>query len=286
MIINVTNNTETLISISDLGVTINAGVTIDLGSISSVSLADISESSDLIRKISNESVTVNDGTNDLSISNAVIYVTSFKHIGPLMDDGRPLIRADTRPLGTQTYFTMAGDGNDNKLGNGKTMMWDFSNNDDIFDPNTVENPTTVASGFKAKKIDIKFREAVYLKDGTLYFFDAPWGCYGSMYITVPSGNYYPNPNGSIPATALGLSGDTMYAYATKDVFYATFVQKQHMYTSCPMGDELNAEGAQVDPVPAGWYITGLIVTPENDNISKGYGSFEMYRSTITDLPGA
>jgi hypothetical protein len=286
MIVNVINNTNTLVSIDDLGVTITASGIVDLGSTDGISLYDLADSSDLITKISNRTLTVNDGYNDLSISNAVIYITSFKHNGPTMEDGRPLVRADTRPLGTQTYFTMVGDSVDDEIGNGKVMLWDFSNNDDIYDPNTVENAPIIEGGFKAKKVDIMFNEPVYLKDGTLYFFDAPWGSHCSMYVTVPSGNYYPNPNGLIPAAMLGLSGNDMYAYASKDVFYASFVRKQHMYTNCPMGDELNAEGSQVDPVPAGWYVTGLIVTPESDNVSKGYGSFEMYRSTTSKLPGA
>jgi hypothetical protein len=107
-----------------------------------------------------------------------------------------------------------------------------------------------------------------------------------MYVTVPSGNYYPNSGGSIPASALGLSGDQMYAYATNDVLYASYVMKHYMMGSCPMGDELNAEGSQVDPVPEGWYITGLIVAPENECSSfKGYGSFEMYREHTIILPG-
>jgi hypothetical protein len=62
--------------------------------------------------------------------------------------------------------------------------------------------------------------------------------------------------------------------------YATYVQKHHMYGSCPMGDEINAEGAATDPIPPGWSISALVVNPEENNTLKGYGSFEMYRTTI------
>jgi hypothetical protein len=119
----------------------------------------------------------------------------------------------------------------------------------------------------------------------MYFFDAPWGQYISMDIVVPAGNYYPNPAGSIPASALGLSGNLMYAYASENIPYQKYVNKHFMCGSCPMGDELNAEGAAVSPVPVGWYVRGLIITPNSDNISKGYGGLEMYRCHTMLLPG-
>jgi hypothetical protein len=134
-------------------------------------------------------------------------------------------------------------------------------------------------------MDMAFTGLVYIKDGTMYFFDAPWGCYCDMYITIPAGNYYPNPAGSIPAAALGLSGSQMYAYASKDVIYTSYLRHHMMYGSCPMGDELNAEGAAIDGLPIGWYITGIIFTPTSDNVSKGYASLEMYRFKTILLPG-
>jgi hypothetical protein len=200
---------------------------------------------------------------------------------PRMADGRPIVRADTRPLGTQTYFTTAGDDIANQiLGAGNEMVWDFTNDDDLYDPNEFENPRPVVSGMKAKFIDLYFIHNVYMKDGAVYFFDAPWGAYCEMYIMVPSGTYYPHPDGPIPAAALGLSGEGKYAYSTKRVFYATYVQKHHMYGDCPMGDEFNAEGAATDPIPPGWSISALVACPENSLTLKGYGSFEVYRTTI------
>ena len=196
---------------------------------------------------------------------------------PTMADGRPIVRADSRPLEMETYFTMAGDSTG--IGDGVVMMWDFSNNDDIY-----EGPE-VPSGFKAKKLAMSFYCPVHLKDGTIYFFDAPWGAYISMFIGVPANSYYPNPAGSIPASALGLPGTKMYAYTSIDIPYQKYVNKHHMYGNCPMGDELNAEGAAVNAVPVGWYICGLIITPDSDNISKGYGSLELYRCHTMLLPG-
>lgn len=204
---------------------------------------------------------------------------------PVMSDGRPLIRADTRPLGTQTYFTCVGD-TDSEIGAGNTLSWDFSNTEKEFNIDSIENSPTVASGYRAQRLDVKFIDDIYLKDGALYFTDAPFGSNLSMYITVPSGNYYPNASGTYPASALGLSGDQMYAYATSDVLYAAYVMKHHMVGDCHMGDELNAEGAQVDGIPAGWYITGIVMSPEDTcDYFKGFGSLELYRSHTIVLPG-
>jgi len=58
-----------------------------------------------------------------------------------------------------------------------------------------------------------------------------------------------------------------------------------MYGNCPMGDELNAEGASVNAVPPGWHICGLIVTPDSDSVSKGCGELELYRCHTVILPG-
>jgi len=234
--------------------------------------------------IEEDEITCPNDINHTVTSGSVSIVERHIDTGPVMSDGRPLIRSDTRPLDTQTYFTMVGDcPTTGDFGCGNEMRWDFSNDDDLYDSNDLENGPTTASGYKCKRIDLVFTDPVYLKDGTIYFFDAPWGANGSMYITVPAGSYYPNPNGSIPASALGLPGEDMYSYATKDVFYACYVNKHFMYGSCAMGDELNAEGCQVDAVPAGWFLTAMINIPESDTMCKGFISFEMYRHSISTV---
>jgi len=197
---------------------------------------------------------------------------------PKMPDGRPLVRADTRPLESETYFTGAGD--DQSIGDGEHLQWDFADS-----TSNIYTGPEVPDGMKAKVITLKFTCPVYLKDGTIYFFNAKWNSYIDMDVVVPAGNYYPNPEGTIPASALGLDGNDMYSYTTADTPYQMYVQHHHMYGDCPMGDELNAEGAAVYPVPIGWYVRGLIVVPEDDNESKGFGSLEMYRCHTHLLPG-
>ena len=106
-----------------------------------------------------------------------------------------------------------------------------------------------------------------------------------MYITVPSGNFYPNSSGTYTAAMLGQSGDNMYAYASKDVFYICYVNRRYMLGDCSRGDELNTEGTSVNPIPTGWYVSGFIVTSEENSSLKGHGSLEIYRRSTVILPG-
>ena len=196
---------------------------------------------------------------------------------PTMDDGRPIVRADTRPLTTETYFTMAGD-TVSGVGDGSAMRWSMDDDGDWED---------MGDGYMRKTFEVDFNNEVFLKDGTIYFFNAPWGSFADFYITVPAGNYYPNPYGAIPASALGLPGDDMYAYAYSDVFYQCYVNRHYMYGSCPMGDELNAEGAAVNGLPTDWKITGHIHAPATASGTgfKGFASIECYRERTVVLPG-
>ena len=199
---------------------------------------------------------------------------------PTMEDGRPIVRADTRPLDTSTYFTMAGD-TVSGIGDGQHLCWDFSNDDNT----TGCDYYTVPDGFKTKHIELTFIDPIYLKDGALYFFDAPWGAFCDMQVVIPAGSYYPNEHGSIPAAALGQPGNDMYSYAAVETVYVSYVNRHHIYGDCPMGDELNAEGAAVNAIPVGWKLVGHITTVSGDNTSKGFASFECYRHRTVILPG-
>ena len=199
---------------------------------------------------------------------------------PVMSDGRPIVRADSRPLDFQTYFTMAGDDSTAGIGMGETLSWDFSNDNNIVTGDHIPN------GMKCKEFLISFLCPVYMKDGCLYFFDAPWGSYVTMDVVIPPGQYYPNPAGSIPAYMLGLPGDDMYANTGSEyVAWACYLMKHKIYGNCPMGDELNAEGSSVNPVPPGWMIRGRVYTLSSDNTSKGYAELEVHRCHTRILPG-
>jgi len=199
---------------------------------------------------------------------------------PRMPDGRPIIRADTRPLNTMTVFTSSGD-DSTSIGGGAMLKWDFSNTDDDY------TGPEVPSGFKCKQILLSFHCPVYMKDGTMYFFKAPWGASVQMSIAVPPGQYYPNPAGQIPAAALGLQNDDrMFSNSGADIVpIQIYVSNHPMYGDCPMGDEFNAEGCAIDALPPGWYVRALIFCPEGNTEFKGYGDIELYRCHTCLLPG-
>jgi len=202
-------------------------------------------------------------------------------VDPLvMPDGRWVVRSDSRPVGFQTYYTMAGDDSTAGIGMGECLSWDFSNDDNIVTGDHVMD------GWKCKEILATFLCPIYTKDGCLYFFDAPWNCYICMDIVVPPGAWYPNPAGPVPASALGLTGDDMYANSGADwVAYRSYLMRHRMYGTCSMGDELNAEGSSVDPIPPGWGIRGRVYTPTSDNTSKGFAELELHRCHTMVLPG-
>lgn len=205
-------------------------------------------------------------------------ISPVKPEPPTMPDGRPIVRADTRPLNAQTTFIMAGDST--AIGTGDPFVWDFSND---------ENEHTgddVPDGFKCKEILAAFICPVYTKDGCLYFENAPWGSYMTMDVCAPPGTYYPNPAGTIPASALGLDGDDMYAHTgTEYVPVTRFLLKHRMLGTCNMGDELNAEGSSVSPIPPGWVIRGRIYAPEGSTNFRGFASLEIHRTLTVFLPG-
>lgn len=211
-------------------------------------------------------------------SGSITITEQHLDVGPTMSDGRPLVRADTRPLNTETYFTMAGD-TVSGVGDGAPMMWNMDGDDDWEDS---EIP-----GYKKKIFTLIFNHEIYLKDGAIYFFNAPWGAWVDFYIAVPAGGYYPNEYGSIPAAALGQPGDGMWSYAATDTLYQCYVNRHYMHGDCPMGDELNAEGAAINGLPVGWYLMGHIHAPATASGTgfKGYASIECYREKTIVLPG-
>jgi hypothetical protein len=174
---------------------------------------------------------------------------------------------------------MAGD-TASGIGDGTPMRWNMDEDGDWED--SLNYP-----GYKKKIFKLTFNHEIYLKDGSIYFFNAPWGAFVDFYIAVPAGGYFPNPYGSIPASALGQPGDGMWSYAATDVLYQCYVNRHFMFGDCPMGDELNAEGAAINGLPVGWYLMGHIHAPATASGTgfKGFASIECYREKTIVLPG-
>lgn len=185
--------------------------------------------------------------------------------GPKAVDDRPIVRADSRPISYQTMFTMAGD--DEAIGDGKSICWDFSNDDDLVTASGV-----VPDGYKLKRIQISFCDGIYIKEGTIYFFDALKESYINFSVVCPNGQYYYDRNKNP-------------VQATEDTVVIRYINRHYFSGSCPMGDELNTEGCSEDPLPQNYQVWIEVYVPESDDSSHGHGELELYRLRTYLYPG-
>jgi len=178
-----------------------------------------------------------------------------KPINPTTDDGKIFIRAESRPLNTNVYFTGIGDSESN-IGDGKEFSWDFTNQDD-----EIEAP----EGYRRKRIEFKFLDNVWIKEGTLYFYDMPKGSYGDMYIVAPIGTPYYDNNGEVQV-------------ALEDTIIQHYVMHHRMEGTVAMGDELNTECCS-DEIPNFYKFWIEVTIPDTEN-SEAHGNFdiELYRT--------
>jgi hypothetical protein len=183
-------------------------------------------------------------------------------------DGRIVVRADSRPRDATTQFTTKGD-SATVLGEGNQMFWDFSNNDDEV---TDSITTAVPASHTRKRIKLSFADDVWLKEGTIYWKDAPKGCYIDFWVICPDGEYYINRAGTP-------------TLATADTPITHYVNGHRIFDSCAMGDELNTEGAMEDAMPNNYELWLEVTTPDSDNTSYGHALMELYRDRTHLLPG-
>lgn len=169
-------------------------------------------------------------------------------------NGKKFHRAESRPLNTNTCFTGIGDSESN-IGDGKEFSWDFSNEtDEIIAP----------EGFRRKRIEFKFLDNVWIKEGTIYFYDMPQGSYGDMYIVAPTGTYYYDNNNEIQL-------------AEEDTKITHYVIHHKMEDSVPMGDELNTECCS-DEIPNAYKFWIEITIPDIEGTTaRGNFDIELYR---------
>ena|SRR3990167_1225515 len=178
-------------------------------------------------------------------------------------EGKPSVIASSRPNETQTCFTTRGDDlYTGSIGQGTRMDWDFSN-----ELGSIDAP----SGYKRKRIELQFIDPIWLKEGTLYYFNKLKGSYGDCYLVCPDGGWYPLNDGTLVQT----SEDTQFVH---------YVIEHPMQDSVPMGDELNTEETQENALPAYYKLVIEITVPEADSSSNGCIEFELYRYRTMNLP--
>lgn len=194
------------------------------------------------------------------------FINTYKPIAdrphrPVSDDGKEIVRAESRPLGHTALFTCKAD-SESGIGDGKLIAWDFSNEDDLID-------VPSGSNYKRKRIEFGFIDDVYLKDGAFYYHNTKKGSYGDFYIVCPAGQYY-------------IKNDGTPALATEDTVVVHYVNSQFMYGSVPMGDELNTECCS-DKIPNNYIVRLEITVPDDDNESFGWVSLELFRKRTVIL---
>lgn len=272
MIILIKNQTIQDIILNDL-----SGYTIPASGSKNIALDkplnEIAQSDYLLELITSGAVIINDGNNDLDRSNAVRYISLQTHMNPISPDGKEVIKTESRPPGTQTSFTMVGD--NLEFGDGKILMWDFSNDDDIVPSDSTSlllHNKPLPEGYKRKLIRIRFNDPVYVKEGTLYFYDMPFGAWADMSVVCPTGQYYKDRLGGIHK-------------ATNNICISHYVTHYMMHGTCAEGHTLLAETCQEIATPINYETWVEITTPISDNISKGFGCFTLYRRRTQLYPG-
>ncbi len=150
----ITNTTDTIINLSDLGVSIPASTTIELTNTHSV--IDIGESGNLITQIVAGNITLDDGNGILTTLNALDVLRGYSQKSPLTGpDSKLMVYESSRPLGSKIYFTCEGDdyssGHDT-IGGGSSMYYtheidDPSNVELYIDFNTIENESYIHEGY-------------------------------------------------------------------------------------------------------------------------------------------
>ena len=180
---------------------------------------------------------------------------------PLSDDNKEMIRTESRPIGTTTWFTGAGDVAGD-IGGGKELAWDFSNDDDIIAMPSGE------SG-KRKRLEFSFIDYIHVKDGKIYFHNAIKDSYIEFHVVCPDGQYYYDNNNNLQQA----DGDTIIS---------TYVNKQRFQGTCPMGDELVAEVCS-GQIPSYYKFWIDVTVPSSDNSSNGYVRLEVYRTRTVIL---
>lgn len=202
---------------------------------------------------------LNDGNNDLTVSQALELVKGWKECILKSDDGKQLVRAESRPLNCTTYFTTRGDtiGETPSIGTGAKLSWDASISDEWTTDNCPE-------GFKKKDIIIQFVDSIWIKDGTLYYKNVLKDSYIDMFVICPNGGYY-------------LYLDELCQNTTgNDLIIDHYLNQMPIQGDVPMGDELNTEVCSQE-LPNYLKFMFRVTVPISDTTSYGYGLFEVYR---------
>lgn len=192
--------------------------------------------------------------------------------------GKWIVRSESKISGFDIVFTGAGDkmDGDMEIGGGTPFVFDFS------DANQL---VTAPVGFKRVRVDWQFNDSVYIKEGTIYFYNMPKGSYVNMLIVCPAGYPYGYKVHGRPVEDYD---KLQYAVATEDTVVNRWVLNYRMEGSCPMGDEFNTESAADSSAPLHYIWRAEITIPEITNWEEchGHWSIELYRPSSVYFPAS
>lgn len=153
MILILKNTKNFILNIDDLSLILHPSEVVNISE--KFTTFEIASSNDLVSNVASGNILVNDGTNDLTITEAIRYCTMHTVIdGPRDRSSKLRVHQTARALGTMIYFTGKGDSPSNPvdIGNGSEFRIHHKVGDPMevyryVDFNCVENQTWVHEGY-------------------------------------------------------------------------------------------------------------------------------------------
>ena len=179
------NYTDEDLEIEDLGdVLIPANGALDIGG-NEQRFIELASSEDLFNALVKgiDSYQVNDGLKDLTMSQGTDLIRKIQRATEIDELGRWVVRSDSRKTDWDTVFQGAGDDMvTGEIGGGVPFRFDCeAEADDI----RWRTDDSIPTGYKRQRIDFTFNDWVFVKEGTLYFYNMPKGAYVNMWIVAP-----------------------------------------------------------------------------------------------------
>jgi hypothetical protein len=272
------NYTSEDLILRDLGdIVVPANGAVDLGGAES-RLLELASSENLLEALAQgiEKFQINDGLKDLSFSEGIELIRKIQRPTEVDDLGRWVVRSDSRKNGWDTVFQGAGDDMQiGKIGAGTPFRFDFEA--DSSDPRwlTTEQDPTIPAGFARQRVDWMFCDWIFIKEGTMYYYNIPKGSTVNMWIVAPPGGFFTRKRID---NQLNLT-QTNYPSGDQEVKFLNWVINYPLEGTVPMGDELNTESASEKPAYPGILFRAEFTVPMTEGWEKAHGhwSLEIYR---------
>jgi len=149
MSIYIKNLTSSVIYISDLGISILPNDTYEY-----LDIFNLRDSSEILMKLSNETICLNNDIKDLIGPDAIKFIYSSIDQAPKDRSGKIRVHQTARKLGTIVYFSGAGDNISdlNNIGDGEDFIFEHKIGEPVvqtkyFDFNTIDNETWFQEGY-------------------------------------------------------------------------------------------------------------------------------------------